>query len=425
MALNNLTLLGAPIHPDSTGEALDKIQGITTTLIQRTGLINSHRALFFLSRYASVPRATHLMRTSPVYMAEDNLIAIDELLRDATSRSCNVALNREAWTQASLPIRLGGLGIRRLADVALPAYIASVAATWDLVCNINRRPIGDRPARLAAAIDAFTTTHCPGFNPDEPLTQRHIDEAASEHRLSDLMSHANQVDRARLLAARAPHSGAWLSAIPVEKLGLLLPDEAVRTGVALRLGISTQQPHRCRCGAMADRLGHHNLSCNRDPGRLPRHTALNDVVYRALASAGVAAILEPRGLDRGDGRRPDGITIYPFRQGKMLAWDATCVNTFSSTHLIECAANAGAAASSAEARKRQRYADLGQRYDFVPLTVETTGVLGPAFNELIKDLGRRIRERTGEHRETEWLRQRVSLAVIRGNAAALCQQRPS
>ncbi|XP_050727688.1 uncharacterized protein LOC127004207 [Eriocheir sinensis] len=150
---------------------------------------------------------------------------------------------------------------------------------------------------------------------------------------------------------------------------------------------------------MADRLGNHNLSCKRDPGRLPRHAALNDVVYRALSSAGVAAILEPRGLDRGDGRRPDGITIYPFTQGKMLAWDATCVNTLGSTHLIDCATTAGAAARSAEARKRQRYADLGQRYDFMPLTVETTGVLGPAFSDLIKTLGRRIRERTGEKRE--------------------------
>lgn len=74
----------------------------------------------------------------------------------------------------------------------------------------------------------------------------------------------------------------------------------------------------------------------------------------------------------------------------MLAWNAICVNTFSSIAFIDCAATAGAIACSAESHKRQLYADLCQRYDFMTVT----------------------------------LRQLVSLAVIRGNAAALCQQCP-
>ena len=64
---------------------------------------------------------------------------------------------------------------------------------------------------------------------------------------------------------------------------------------------------------------------------------------------------------------------------------------------------------------------LSQSYDFAPLAIETTGVLGPAFETLIAELGRRISERTGERRETQWLRQRVALAVVRGNAAAVCR----
>ena len=103
----------------------------------------------------------------------------------------------------------------------------------------------------------------------------------------------------------------------------------------------------------------------------------------------------------------------------MLVWDATCVNTFGDSYLLSCATAAGAAARTAEETKRSRYADLCQRYDFVPLAIETTGVLGAAFNDLIKDIGQRMTRRTGEKRETAWLRQRVSLAVVRGNTAAL------
>ena len=170
---------------------------------------------------------------------------------------------------------------------------------------------------------------------------------------------------------------------------------------------------------MADSLGHHQLSCHRDPGRLPRHAALNDIIRRALAAAGVPALLEPRGLDRGDGRRPDGITITPFSSGKSLVWDATCTNTFSSSHVTDCAVAPGAAARAAEQRKRTRYAALTQRYRFEPLAVETSGVLGPAISSLLTEIGRRITAQTGEKREACWLRQRISLAIIRGNTAAI------
>ncbi|KAK3886582.1 hypothetical protein Pcinc_009230 [Petrolisthes cinctipes] len=133
---------------------------------------------------------------------------------------------------------------------------------------------------------------------------------------------------------------------------------------------------------MTDKFGYHSLSCRYDPGRLPRHAALNDMVYRGLAAAGIVAILEPRGLDRGDGCRPDGLSIYPFRGGRMLLWDATCTNTFTATHLLDCSVSPGAAA-----RKRHKYGALRQRYDFVPLAVETTGVLSQDLNHFIQDLG--------------------------------------
>ncbi|KAK8389659.1 hypothetical protein O3P69_008977 [Scylla paramamosain] len=57
-----------------------------------------------------------------------------------------------------------------------------------------------------------------------------------------------------------------------------------------------------------------------------------------------------------------------------------------------------------EERKRQRYAALALRYDFTPLAVETSGVLGPAFNDLLRNIGRRVSQRSGEPRDTAWLR---------------------
>src|SRR6267154_2808690 len=44
-------------------------------------------------------------------------------------------------------------------------------------------------------------------------------------------------EKAIHLAASAPHSGSWLTAMPIATCGLRFEDEAVRIGVALRLGL--------------------------------------------------------------------------------------------------------------------------------------------------------------------------------------------
>ena len=46
---------------------------------------------------------------------------------------------------------------------------------------------------------------------------------------------------------------------------------------------------------------------------------MNDVVRRALQRAGIPSVLEPPGLDRGDGSRPDGITFFPFSRGSIVS----------------------------------------------------------------------------------------------------------
>jgi hypothetical protein len=56
----------------------------------------------------------------------------------------------------------------------------------------------------------------------------------------------------------------------------------------------------------------------------------------------------------------------------------------------------------------------------IPLVaVETIGALGDGADELMHDLGRRISEVTGERRATEFLLQRLSVAIQHGNAASV------
>ena len=116
---------------------------------------------------------------------------------------------------------------------------------------------------------------------------------------------SDSCQKARFLAAAAPHGGDWLLALPVTSCGLRLTDEAVRVAVALHLGCSVCVAHTCRCGALVDAQGIHGSVCKQAPSKIARHQAINDVIARAITAAGVPVSKEPVGLVRIDGKRPD------------------------------------------------------------------------------------------------------------------------
>ncbi|XP_063360529.1 uncharacterized protein LOC134661400 [Cydia amplana] len=194
---------------------------------------------------------------------------------------------------------------------------------------------------------------------------------------------------------------------------------------SLRVGAVTNVPHRCQCGSMVDSLGHHGLSCSRSAGRIPRHASLNDVIRRALVSVKVPAILEPVGLTRDDGKRPDGMTLVPWSMGRPLVWDATCVDTFAVSHLPGTSSGAGHAATTAEDNKRRKYSTLGSGYIFEPFGVETLGSWGPSARRLFKDLASRLVDASGDQRAGQYFAQRISIAIQRGNAASLLGTLPA
>ena len=173
---------------------------------------------------------------------------------------------------------------------------------------------------------------------------------------SSLLDLANDKSSARLLAAKRKESGAWLTAPPTSSLGLRMDDETVRTAIGLRLGSAPCHPHSyLHCGQFLDELGLHGLSCRYSKGRNPRHSALNDLIKQSLSSINIPSTLEPRGLCLSNDSHPDGVTIIPWSQGRCLAWDATCHDTFAPTNLPLTCTGAGLLAHRAAQKKQEHY----------------------------------------------------------------------
>ena len=118
--------------------------------------------------------------------------------------------------------------------------------------------------------------------------------------------------RARLLASSSKESGALFHALPISLLGLRMDDNTIRVAVGFRLRSTLCCLHSCQhCGAKVDHLAIDSLSCKKSEGHHYRHTAVNDILYRTLASAHIPSRLTPSDLNHADSKCPDGVTVIP------------------------------------------------------------------------------------------------------------------
>ena len=377
------TVLGAPISEAAAEAVIAEKQEELEHMIERLHHLDAHTSFFLLRNCLWLPKLQYLLRTATLYRHTKLLGQLNAVMQSAVTSISNVRFAGDSWEQAVLPTRYGGLGLRRLVDVALPSYVSSLHCCHQIISSclsVSLITCATEERDRTAADWQVMADGKDVPNEDEQHKQRAWDAVIAEQHQSRLLSESNQFVRARLLSAAAPESGAWLHATPAATLGTLLDRETLRVAIALRVGADVCSSHRCRCGTLTDCKGYHALTCKFSAGRHPRHTALNDLVRRALLSARIPSLLEPTGVDRGDGKRPDGITVYPYTKGMCLAWDATCVNTYAESHVLSAATSAGAAARDAESKKRKKYSDLARRFHFEPLAFETSGVCGPSTN---------------------------------------------
>ena len=419
---STVIFLGAPM---SAGQHLDSVleskRDELRLLTRRLELMPSHDSLFLLRNVLAAPRLMYLLRTSPC-TGSPELPLFDIVLRESLATTLNVDLNEERWAQASLPVRWGGLGVRGITLLAPSAYLASAASTMELTSAILPARLRDiEDSGVASAMSAWTmqatSPTAPSIGPPVSTAQRIWDDQCCKIQAEiQLDSAPDHVARARLLAACSPGSGDWLDALPLSAAGLKMDNSTVRIAAGLRLGAPIVRPHQCICGKNVTVDGHHGLSCRNGSGRHARHNQINDLLCRAFISSGTLATREPHSLCTRGGKRPDGVTQVPWKRGRCLAWDATCPDTYTQSHIQASSEQAGSAASVAETNKTIKYSDIIAGVDFVPFAIETSGVWGEKAMDLVRDIGRRIAAVTHESRSTTFLRQRLSVAVQRGNA---------
>lgn len=95
-------------------------------------------AILLLCNSFSIPKLLYILRASPVSFLPSLTPIYDETLKSIVSSEANIHFvdDDPAWSQATLLIRVGGLGIRCAVKLASSAFLASTATSSGLVQHI-------------------------------------------------------------------------------------------------------------------------------------------------------------------------------------------------------------------------------------------------------------------------------------------------
>jgi len=178
-----------------------------------------------------------------------------------------------------------------------------------------------------------------------------------------------------LVDAAAAHSGDWLNAVPISACWVRLNDEAVRVAVGLRLDTELCQPYHCVC-----------MWCIGRQSWIPC-TILQLKSWLLPAPSfyqwfDMARFMQGRftthGLLWSDDKRPDGLTLIPWRNGRCVTWEVKVADTVAPSYLSISSSCVPSAAEAAAKRKEDKYTEIACNFHFFPIAFEIFGTDFPS-----------------------------------------------
>jgi hypothetical protein len=292
-------------------------------------------AYYLLRQAAGVCKVMYLMRTTPRDMICDLLGRFDDKVRGTFEELMGRGLTYFEWAQAELPIKRGGAGLRRAAEGADAAYIASRNLTAEACKKLCPEFVDDglAAAEVQVGLGGAVTRVNRKLPPDKQIgismeavraAPRKLQQEVDEETQAALLRQSNEWDRARMRGVSAAHAGSWLEGAPAKALGLQLSSEEFRSRMGRRLGCELCAEGPCPlCFQVMDRFGSHAEGCMSGGDAVLRHNQNRDTIHSQCKAAGtrpelekakvLAGIVQERDLN---GRRPADTLLSSCGGGK-------------------------------------------------------------------------------------------------------------
>ncbi len=286
-----------------------------------------------------------------------------------------------------LPVKMGGMGIPGLSDLAVREYSTSVLVTKNLVDTMRTQRSSENYNE-----DVFTQEL------NQVLQQRSAGyKDCQENLLKTLDKHTSRL----LEQASEAGSSNWLSCLPLKRYGFILSKSEFRESLRIRYGKDlTGTPSNCACGSKFDVT--HALNCPRGGFITIRHNEVRDFLAQMISQVQNDVETEPhlqpldgeqlslRSALVGDQARPDIRARGFYRAGQHAFFDVKVINPNSNSYLD---VSTKKAYDRAEKHKIRCYSERiinVEHGSFVPLIFSTTGGMGVQARTFTKLLCNKI-----------------------------------
>ena len=180
-------------------------------MTERLKQIDSHEALFLLRHCFAMPKLTYFLRTAPCFTKTNTLEKFDGIVKEALVDILNISLPQNAYSQATLPIANGGLGLRLATDIALVGFLSSVCATAATAQNL----LPPSQANLTneyweTAFTIWKQQSSQTTKPEIPIYQSNWDKEIIDYRYQELLHSTTSVEKKLvcwLFLLKAPQIG--------------------------------------------------------------------------------------------------------------------------------------------------------------------------------------------------------------------------
>jgi hypothetical protein len=347
------------------------------------------------------------------------------------------------WRVASLPIKVGGLGLYSAVEAASYAYVASRAQSWVLQDHILRDSgVCGMDSDFDSALDGLHET-IPSFDLSNftrkdtvPLKAQHVLARALFGKIvQDMEVKFNMTTREKAVfgCLRAAHAQDFLLAIPIDGLGQHMSPIEYRTILKYRLMIPLFPIDEvcpvCRKVCL-DNFGEHAVHCRELPGFKYRHDFVRDVLFDVFRCAGISAKKEaPVNFltDPQEGRstlRPADVMVYGWVGGKHACVDLTGVSPLvglrAGTFTV---GQAALKAASCKVAKHEKACSDNQ-HAFIPFAFDTFGFLAPEAASLLQRVQKVMNSNVVSPRAKNVIFTRIGFAIQKGLAAQLVARLP-
>ena len=355
---------------------------------------------------------------------EENLKPLDEVINNKFIPSLfGREITENERDIIALPVKEGGLGIRKISENSGPSFQASSRITVPLINKIVEQS-NTLPSK-EEVMNAKATT----------ITIKKTTEASE---ITELKSKQDP-DLQRILEQHSePGASSWLSALPLRDHGFDLNKGEFRDALSLRYNNKPKNlPAKCPCGESFDVT--HALDCKRGGFVNARHDNIRNLEAKLLHSVCNDVEVEPplQPVPAGNkfqlsaNTKEEGRTDVRargfWRDGQNAFFDVRVTNA-------DCQSQRNKTLKSTlkkhEQEKKRQYNQRIMQIEhgtFTPLVFTSTGVMAPECLMYHKALAHKICQKRGERYDDiiRFMRIRLSFLCVKATLLCLRGSRPS